>query len=568
MGISGSGFSERIRTRTNYAELLEEASEEEEAKTLESVIERIEKQAEETLNVLGWMDWMEKYEKALKSSVPIIVLHFNVDDFMPAVVHLAYESLKKPFLVYHHSGPIQEFFYPSPPKSSDGEFASSLQEYVTLNLPRGSARIAVLDYELISDPSKQKPLFNLFYGFVTTAYATGNKLVLLTHVLEEVPTQLASAAAVIELPYPDFEARKKLSSKIMEELAKSGFTYTGNSDHLAFFLGGLSYRNVTEVVSAAVEKVKKEGRKKITVEDVAYEKRERTESIRVYLDPVEPDFKWRWYKNSLIKRILERDVVLPVEHFVEAKEFGAAPSTGFLLMGPPGTGKSAAVRALADRLKYVPIYELSMPKIFSSLLGETNKRFSMSLRSAANSAPCIIFIDEIDTVFQKRESGVVGGQSDVLMQLQGDLFRFMEGEARKKTVILIAATNRPQNLDEALISRFPIRLPVLIPKSPTEREEILTSLLEIKKEKGAIIHDSAWDAVKELARKLEWYSPRDLRNVIDIAANAAHLRYLREGGEKGITGADLLKASEEVKPPSRDVLEEDERISLRYATYK
>lgn len=553
-----------ISTRTRYAEMLDEESEEE--SLLRSIIERIASISERLVNDLGYQEWMERYEKALRSSIPVIVLHFNVKDYQPLVIHMAYEVKKTPFLVFHATGPFKKFFYPRTPTPEEASYSLDLVQYVQNNLPRGSANILVLDFDAIKESQR---ILSYFQAFTTTGYVEGNKLVILAQALEDVPAEFTASGIVIELPYPDFKARLKLAKKFIEELEKGGLKYRGSADQLAFFLGGLSYRGIFEVASAVKARAEYEGTTVVTVRHVAQEKRERTEALRVYLDLVEPDFKWRWYKNSLIKKVFERDIILPIERFAEAASFGSRPTNGILLMGPPGTGKTVAVKALSERLRYVPVFELSLPKIMSSLLGETNKRFHMALRNAANSAPCIVFIDEIDTVFQKREMGSsVGGQSDVMQQLQGDLFRFMENEGRKKTVIIIAATNRPQLLDEALISRFQIRLPVLIPKSPREREEILSSLLQIKVEKGAKLDDSVWDAVKELSQKLEWYSPRDFRNIVNVAANNALRRYLIEGGPDAITAQDLLNAAEEIKPPLRDTLIEDEKVSLRYATHK
>jgi len=554
----------RVRTRASFSEILEEEESEEDV-LVNTIIRKIGELTEETIKLVGYQEWIERYEKALKSRCPVIILHFNIRDFRAPAIHLAYEVLKSPILVLHYSGPIKTFFYPKSPETG---YSVDFMTFLQTELPRGRARLIVLDFDLLKEAGTS-PTLRALKGFTTTSYADGNKLIIMTEAIEDVPKSIASAATIIELPYPDFKTRIRLAKKFIKYLEERGLKYGGKPEQLAFFLGGLSYFNIMEVASAVAARLESSGRKIVRTEDIAMEKRERTEQLRAYLDPVEPDFKWRWYKNFLIKKIFERDIILPITKFTEAKEFGASVATGILLMGPPGTGKTVAVKALADRLKYVPVFELCLPKIMSSLLGETNKRFHMALRNAANSAPCILFLDEIDTVFQKRElGGSVGGTSDVMRQLQGDLFRFMEGEARKKTVVIIAATNRPQMLDEALISRFRIRLPVLIPKTPREREEILISLLEIKAEKGAKLDDSVWDAVKELAVRLEWYSPRDLRNIVDIAANNALKRYITEGGKMAITGEDLLQAAEEVKPPSRDVLEEDERVALRYASHK
>jgi len=563
------------RTRYRYADLIGEAEEGEDP-LVAKVVSGIAKAAEAMLDVASDDEWLKDYRKFLQSSEPIGILHFNVQDFAPVAIHVAAEAVGKPFLVVHLGGAVPSFFYQPPAQRARGHAVKvHFQEYVIEGLPRGEARLIFWDFDQVLDegrikgnaPQVQTVISSFMAG---KSYApSGNKLVILVSSLEGVPTSLASSARIIELPYPDLKAREKITQELAKVVEGAGLKFSVDRTRLAFFLGGLTYADIKSIVTAAVARAKMEGRREVTDADIAREKRERTESLATLLEPVRPNFKWKWYESELVKRIFERYVINPIEAFAEAREFGSSPATGILLMGPPGTGKSVAVQALADRMPYLPIFELQMPKIFSSLLGETNKRFSMALRQVAHSAPAVLFFDEIDTVFQKRESGgAVGGQTDVLMQLQGDLFRFMENEARKKAVVIIAATNRPSNLDEALISRFSVRLPILTPKTEQDRLAIIFSLLDILRERGANIDESVRDATREIARNTNFYSQRDLRNIVFGAANIALSRYRRFGDPKAITGEDLMASFKEVRPPNSRAVEEDEEAAIRFATHK
>ena len=152
------------------------------------------------------------------------------------------------------------------------------------------------------------------------------------------------------------------------------------------------------------------------------------------------------------------------------KEIGAAMPKGVLLVGPPGTGKTMLAKAVAGEAN-VPFFSMSGSEFVEMFVGMGAAKVRDLFRQAKEKAPCIVFIDEIDAIGQKRD-GRVGG-NDEREQTLNQLLTEMDGFEENSGVVLLAATNRPESLDPALTrpGRFDRRIPVELPDLKG-REEI------------------------------------------------------------------------------------------------
>jgi cell division protease FtsH len=151
---------------------------------------------------------------------------------------------------------------------------------------------------------------------------------------------------------------------------------------------------------------------------------------------------------------------------------GAKLPKGALLVGPPGTGKTLLARAVAGEAD-VPFFSISGSEFVEMFVGMGAAKVRDLFKQANEKAPCIVFIDEIDTIGKKRDSGSVGS-NDEREQTLNQLLTEMDGFDGKKGVVILAATNRPESLDKALLrpGRFDRRIPVELPDLKG-REEIL-----------------------------------------------------------------------------------------------
>ena len=214
------------------------------------------------------------------------------------------------------------------------------------------------------------------------------------------------------------------------------------------------------------------------------------------------------------------------------REVGAAVPKGILLVGPPGTGKTMLAKAVAGEAN-VPFFSMSGSEFVEMFVGMGASKVRDLFRQAKEKAPCIVFIDEIDAIGQKRD-GRVGG-NDEREQTLNQLLTEMDGFETNNGVIILAATNRPESLDPALTrpGRFDRRVPVELPDLKG-REEILK--VHAKKVKL----DETVDFNK-IARMASGASGAELANIINEAA----LRAVREN-RRFVTQADLEESIEVV----------------------
>ena len=215
------------------------------------------------------------------------------------------------------------------------------------------------------------------------------------------------------------------------------------------------------------------------------------------------------------------------------QEIGASMPKGILLVGPPGTGKTMLAKAVAGESQ-VPFFSISGSEFVEMFVGMGASKVRDLFSQAKEKAPCIVFIDEIDAIGQKRSGGQYGG-NDEREQTLNQLLTEMDGFDDNSGVIILAATNRPESLDPALTrpGRFDRRVPVELPDLKG-REEIL----KVHARKIKLAENVDFSTV---ARMASGASGAELANIVNEAA----LRAVRSG-RKLVTQADLEESIETV----------------------
>ena len=208
---------------------------------------------------------------------------------------------------------------------------------------------------------------------------------------------------------------------------------------------------------------------------------------------------------------------------------GATMPKGALLVGPPGTGKTLLAKAIAGEAR-VPFFSISGSEFIEMFVGMGAARVRDLFKEAQKKAPCIVFIDEIDAIGKKRDSGAFGS-NDEREQTLNQLLSEMDGFDGSKGVIILAATNRPESLDAALLrpGRFDRRIPVELP-DVNGRESILKVHAKDVKMQDDV-------DLKKIARSTPGASGAELANIINEAALCA----VRNNRDK-VTNADLEQA--------------------------
>lgn len=235
-------------------------------------------------------------------------------------------------------------------------------------------------------------------------------------------------------------------------------------------------------------------------------------------------------------------------------EIGAKMPKGALLVGPPGTGKTLLAKAVAGESN-VPFFSISGSEFVEMFVGMGAAKVRDLFQQANEKAPCIVFIDEIDTIGKKRDGSGMGG-NDEREQTLNQLLTEMDGFDGTKGVIILAASNRPESLDPALLrpGRFDRRVPVELPDL-TGREEIL----KVHAKKIKISDGVDFSAI---ARAAAGASGAELANMINEAA----LRAVRDG-RKFVTQADLEESVEVViagYQKKNKVLTDKEKLIVAY----
>ena len=215
-------------------------------------------------------------------------------------------------------------------------------------------------------------------------------------------------------------------------------------------------------------------------------------------------------------------------------EAGAAMPKGILLVGPPGTGKTMLAKAVAGEAN-VPFFSISGSEFVEMFVGMGASKVRDLFKQAKEKAPCIVFIDEIDAIGQKRNSGSGYGGNDEREQTLNQLLTEMDGFEENTGVIILAATNRPESLDPALTrpGRFDRRVPVELPDLKGREAILKVHAKKIKPAEDVDFHT--------IARMAAGASGAELANIINEAA----LRAVRNG-RTIVTQADLEESIEVV----------------------
>jgi len=233
---------------------------------------------------------------------------------------------------------------------------------------------------------------------------------------------------------------------------------------------------------------------------------------------------------------------------------GASMPKGILLVGPPGTGKTMLAKAVAGESN-VPFFSISGSEFVEMFVGMGASKVRDLFRQAKEKAPCIVFIDEIDAIGQKREGGALGG-NDEREQTLNQLLTEMDGFDSNNGVVILAATNRPESLDPALTrpGRFDRRIPVELPDLKGREEILRVHAAKVK------MADDVDFAV--IARMAAGASGAELANIINEGA----LRAVRSG-RSSVTETDLEESIETVfvgMKKKNAILSDKEKITVAY----
>ena len=235
-------------------------------------------------------------------------------------------------------------------------------------------------------------------------------------------------------------------------------------------------------------------------------------------------------------------------------DIGARLPKGALLVGPPGTGKTLLARAVAGEA-HVPFFSISGSEFVEMFVGMGAAKVRDLFKQASEKAPCIVFIDEIDTIGKKRDNGAIGG-NDEREQTLNQLLTEMDGFDATKGVVILAATNRPESLDPALLrpGRFDRRIPVELPDLAGREAILKVHAKDVRMSGDADLH--------AIARATPGASGADLANIINEAA----LRAVKMG--RGIVEQEDLEESVETViagyQRKNAVLSEKDRRTVAY----
>ena len=236
------------------------------------------------------------------------------------------------------------------------------------------------------------------------------------------------------------------------------------------------------------------------------------------------------------------------------REIGASMPKGILLVGPPGTGKTMLAKAVAGEAD-VPFFSISGSEFVEMFVGMGASKVRDLFKQAKEKAPCIVFIDEIDAIGQKRSGGAYGG-NDEREQTLNQLLTEMDGFEGNSGVMILAATNRPESLDPALTrpGRFDRRVPVELPDLKGRE-----AILKVHAKKVKLAEDVNFETI---ARMASGASGAELANIINEAA----LRAVRDG-RKAANEADLEESIETViagYQKKNAILTDKEKMAVSY----
>lgn len=253
-----------------------------------------------------------------------------------------------------------------------------------------------------------------------------------------------------------------------------------------------------------------------------------------------------------VKKRLEISFLAPLRNPELRVAFGKSLRGGLLLYGPPGCGKTYIARALAGEVG-ASFFAVGLSDVLDMWMGESERKLHEIFELARRNAPCVLFIDEIDALGQKRSQIRFSPQKSVVSQLLSEL----DGTSDNEGVYLLGATNHPWDVDTAL--RRPGRLDqtlLVLPPDEPARQVIVTRSLE-----GRPVSPNL--DVRAVVKRTGGYSGADLVSVCEVATELALEDSIRDGVVRPITSGDLVRAVKQVKPSTRPWFE----IAYNYATF-
>ncbi|MHC4661815.1 MAG: ATP-binding protein [Planctomycetota bacterium] len=240
-----------------------------------------------------------------------------------------------------------------------------------------------------------------------------------------------------------------------------------------------------------------------------------------------------------VKREIKLKMVEVVKNPELAGKYGLSPGGGFLLHGPPGTGKTMLAKAMAEEID-AAFFSIKPSEIMSKWVGDAEKNIQQLFQDARRHQLSIIFIDEIEALVPKRS----GQQSTVMKRLVPQILQELEGfdSAKGNPILFVGATNVPWVLDEAILrpGRFNIKFYIGPPDEAARRK-----ILELNLKDRPLGDDIDLD---RLAAMLDGFSGADIRNICDQAASGAFMTAVSEKRTEPIEQADLVAVIEKNKP--------------------
>ncbi|MFI5412348.1 MAG: CDC48 family AAA ATPase [Candidatus Micrarchaeales archaeon] len=233
-----------------------------------------------------------------------------------------------------------------------------------------------------------------------------------------------------------------------------------------------------------------------------------------------------------VKAQLKEACELPIKHPEAFEKMGIRPIRGILLVGAPGTGKTMLAKAVATE-RETNFILIKGPEVLSKYVGESEKAVREVFRKAKMAAPCIIFIDEIDAITAARDAE--SGDSMVTERVVDTLLTEMDGLQEMKNIIVLAATNRPDMIDPALLSRFDKIIEIPLPDEATRVAIFKVHTKKMPLDKGV--------NVEELAKMTENYTGAEIENII----REAGMNAIR-ASKNVVSKTDFVNALKEVRP--------------------
>jgi len=283
-----------------------------------------------------------------------------------------------------------------------------------------------------------------------------------------------------------------------------------------------------------------------------------------------PDIKWDDIGGlEGVKEELREAIEWPLKYPELFAQMNAVPPKGLLLYGPPGTGKTLLAKAAANESE-ANFISVKGPELLNKFVGESEKAIREVFRKARQASPCIIFFDEIDSVAPIRGSG--SGDSNVTERVISQFLTEMDGLEELRNVVIIAATNRPDIVDPALLRPGRFDRMLLVPPPDLEARK---QIFRIHTKKTPLAEDVKTD---ELARKTEGYTGADIASICNTAVMLSIKEHIGkakdpEDAKKRAKGLKVARrhfdeAMQKVKPISSQELRMYERFSQQFADTK